>query len=116
MGVGLGWVGLWLAPEAGSHGQHGLPSPARLGPTPAVWSHSPQTADDPRTPPRRWWEGDDAAVPVCPRALGSWGGAFKAGAHMCHSPAGRGWRVWGVVCARCSGPQQRGMRALPRGC
>ena len=22
-------------------------------------------------------------------------------------------RVWGVVCARCSGPQQRGVGALP---
>ena len=38
---GLGWVGSWLAPVAGSHGQCVLPSPARLGPTPAVWSHSP---------------------------------------------------------------------------
>ena len=41
--LGLGWVGSWLASEAGSssHGQCVLPSLARLGPTPAVWSHSP---------------------------------------------------------------------------
>ena len=38
---GLGWVGSWLALEPGSHGQCVLPSLARLGPTPAVWSHSP---------------------------------------------------------------------------
>ena len=36
-GGGLVWFGSWLAPEAGSHGQCVLPSPARL----AVWSHSP---------------------------------------------------------------------------
>ena len=124
MGVrrGEGWVGLGsrLAPKVVTHGQCARTSPARLG-TPLWLSGltAVQTADDPRTPPRRWWEGD-VAVPVCPRALGSlWGGgggAFKAGAHLCRSPVGRGWRVWGVVCARCSGPQQRAMGALPRGC
>ena len=30
---------------------------------------------------------------------GPGGGAFNAGAHLCRSPAGRGWRVWGgCVC------------------
>ena len=116
-GGGLGWVGLgpglhrWQAPTASVSFPHRLDwALPRLSGLTAL-----QTADDPRTPPRRWWEGD-AAVPVCPRALGSWGGTFMAGAHLCHSPAGRGWRVWGVVCARCTGPQQRGMGALPRGC
>ena len=100
---GLGWVGSWLAPEAGSHGQRVLPSPAQLGPTPAVWSHSPQTADDPRTPPRRWWEGD-AAVPVDARAgvLGG-GGIQGRGTPLSFSsrPWGRGalggglWEVRG---------------------
>ena len=38
---------------------------------------APQTVDDPRTPPRRWWEGD-TAVPVCmSRALRACGG-FRA--------------------------------------
>ena len=100
-----GWLGWVVACTRG-----GLPRPAcpsltgSIGPYPGCLVSQPQTADDPRTPPRRWWEGD-AAVPVCPRMLGSWGGGgFKAGAHLCRSPAGRGWRVWGVVCARCSGP------------
>ena len=45
-------------------------------------------------------------MPVCPHALGSLGGgAFKAGAHLCCYPAGSGWCIWGLVCARCSGPQ-----------
>ena len=48
-------------------------------------------------------------MPLCMCVCARWGllgGGFKAGAHRCHSPAGRGWRVWGVVCAWCSGPQQ----------
>ena len=65
-----------------------------------------------------WWSGLTAAVPVCVgvRAMGGpWGvgGLPRQGHTFCRSPAGRGWRVWGVVCARCSGPQQRGMGALP---
>ena len=57
-------------------------------------------------------------MPVCvgARAMGGpWGGGGVSwlGHTFCRSPAGRGWRVWGVVCARCSGPQQRGVGALP---
>ena len=79
---------------------------------------APQTVDDPRTPPRRWWEGD-TAVPVCmSRALRACGGFRALGqgtvAHLL-SPLGCGppVSVWGGdVCARCSGPQQRGRGAL----
>ena len=78
--VGLGWV------SACAKGGDPRPvCPYLTGSTgypPLVGLTAVQTADDPRTPPRRWWEGD-VAVPVCPRALGSLGGgggAFKAGA------------------------------------
>ena len=52
-------------------------------------------------------------MPPCLCVCARWGpagggGAFKAGAHLCRSPVGRGWCVWGVVCARCSGPQRGG--------
>ena len=58
-------------------------------------------------------------MPVCvgARAMGGpWrgGGAFMAGAHLLSFSCGP-WlaRVGGCVCARCSGPQQRGVGALP---
>ena len=71
---GLGWVGSRLAPKVVTHGQCARTSPARLGALLRLSGLTAvQTADDPRTPPRRWWEGD-VAVPVCPRALGSLGG------------------------------------------
>ena len=61
---------------------------------------APQTVDDPRTPPRRWWEGD-TAVPVCmSRALRACGGFRALGqgtvAHLL-SPLGCGppVSVWG---------------------
>ena len=81
-GGGGGWVWSQLAPKVETHGQCARTSPARLG-TPLWLSGltAVQIADDPRAPPGRWWEGD-AAVPVCPRALGpagGGGGALKAG-------------------------------------
>ena len=115
---GGGWVGSWLAPEAGSHGQCVLPSLARLGPTRLSGLIAPQPVDDPRTPPRCWWKGG-ATVPVCISRM-LWGAvrgflALDQGtvAHLCSPPAGCGppvgmWGGGGGVCARCSGPRQRG--------
>ena len=96
----MGWVGSRLAPKVVTHGQCARTSPARLG-TPLWLSGltAVQTADDPRTPPRRWWEGD-AAVPVCPRALGSCGGG---GGHsrQGHTFVVLQWDVVGVCGGLC---------------
>ena len=85
VGEGGGWVGLgrglhrWQAPTASVSFPHRLDwALPRLSGLTAL-----QTADDPRTPPRRWWEGD-AAVPVCPRAPGSLGGGgLSRQGHTC---------------------------------
>ena len=104
--VGGGWVGggrglhPWQAPTASVSFPHRLDwaLPRLSGLT------APQTVDDPRTPPRRWWEGD-AAVPVCPRALGSGGGGFQ-GRGTPVSFSSRPWlaRVGGCVCPVLQAP------------
>ena len=99
-GGGLGWVGSRLAPKVVTHGQCARNSPARLG-TPLWLSGltAVQTADDPRTPPRRWWEGD-VAVPVCPCALGLLGGGGIQGRGTPLSFSSGPWLacVGGCVC------------------
>ena len=75
---GLGWVGLGLGlrRRRGPHGLRVLTSPAQLGPClqlPGLTAA--QTVDDPRTPLRRWWEGDTAVL-LCvlsPPVPGDWG-------------------------------------------
>ena len=120
VGGGGGWGGL----GRGSHRRR-VPTASVSFPHQHDWVlprlsglTAPQTVDGPRTPPRRWWEGD-TAVPVCmSRALRACGGFRALGqgtvAHLL-SPLGCGppVSVWGGdVCAQCSGPQQRGRGAL----
>ena len=104
-GGGLGWVGL-------GHGSHRrrVPTASVSFPHQHDWAlprlsgrTAPQTIDDPRTPPRRWWEGD-TAVPVCmSRALRASGGFTARGqgtvAHLL-SPLGCGppVSVWRGMC------------------
>ena len=85
------WFGLGLG--RGSHRRR-VPTASVSFPHQHNWAlarlsglTAPQTVDDPRTPPRRWWEGD-AAVPVCmSRALRACGGFRALGqgtvAHVC---------------------------------
>ena len=118
-GVGLGWVGLgWVGLGLSLRQRQclGLTSPARLGPCLRLSGlTAAQTADRPRTSPRRWREGD-TAVPVCVgRAYpGPGGGGQGTGsgtvANLCSAPVGCGPPVggWGGLCVPCaSGPSSR---------
>ena len=110
----LGWVGLGCglhrrqAPTASVSFPHRLDwaLPRLSGLT------APQTADDPQNPAKALVGGRcrRACLSAC-AGSGGLGGGFKAGAHLLSLSSGPG-----VVCARCSGPQQRGMGALPGGC
>ena len=94
---GLGWVGSWLTPEAGPHSRHDWTLPRLSGLT------APQTVDDPRTPPRRWWEGDTAVpVCVCRARPGLGGGGGGAGLHhktakTCETDNARNTSACGVI-------------------
>ena len=123
-GVGLGWV---VACPGGGFPRPVCPSlTSTTGSNPACLVSQPPRLLMPPTP----HQGASAReMPPClcvVRACrGGCGGRGVRGTGSGHSGAplffccglwSSCWRVWGVVCARCSGPQQRGMGARPQGC
>ena len=80
---GLGWVGSWLALQAGSHGQCVLPSPSTTGSNPAVCSHSPLDCCLTKALVRGRYR---RACVYVTRPQGPWGGVLGTGSGHSSTP------------------------------
>ena len=113
---GWGWVGSRLAPEAVPHGRMTLPHLLDWVPPWLSGLTAAQSADDPRTPPRRWREGDTAVPVSVSRARSCKGGSGGRGGSSRHTIGSRLARlVEGGGCGiGLHPPEVSGPAVLPR--